>query len=108
MKWLLIGLLKLYRLVISPLYGNVCRYYPSCSAYALEAIRVHGALRGGWLAGYRLLRCNPWSRGGYDPVPGTAAAEEWAAEQANRNPADRTADRFGRPRCTSKPQTRCV
>ena len=77
MKHLLIWLLKAYRLVISPLYGNVCRYYPSCSAYALRAVQVHGAVRGTWLAGRRLLRCHPWTLGGYDPVPGTP---EWAEE----------------------------
>jgi putative membrane protein insertion efficiency factor len=71
MKHLLIALLKAYRLVISPLYGNVCRYYPSCSAYALQAVQTHGAARGSWLAGRRLLSCHPWARGGYDPVPGT-------------------------------------
>lgn len=71
MKYVLIGLLKAYRVVISPLYGNVCRYYPSCSAYALTAVQTHGAARGSWLAANRLLRCHPWARGGYDPVPGT-------------------------------------
>lgn len=71
MKYVLIGLLKAYRLVISPLYGNVCRYYPTCSAYALSAVETHGAARGSWLATKRLLRCHPWARGGYDPVPGT-------------------------------------
>jgi uncharacterized protein len=75
-KYLLIWFLKGYRLVISPLYGNVCRYYPSCSAYALRAVETHGALKGTWLAGRRLLRCNPWSLGGYDPVPGTPEHEE--------------------------------
>lgn len=79
MKYVLIGLLKVYRLVVSPLYGNVCRYYPSCSAYALRAVEVHGAVRGSWLAGRRLLRCHPWTPGGYDPVPGTP---EWHEEQA--------------------------
>lgn len=69
MKYLLIGLLKLYRFAISPLYGDVCRYYPTCSAYALQAVQVHGAIRGSWLAGRRLLRCHPWARGGLDPVP---------------------------------------
>ena len=78
MKHVLIGLLKVYRLVVSPLYGNVCRYYPSCSAYALRAGEVHGAVRGSWLAGRRLLRCHPWTGGGYDPVPGTP---EWHEEQ---------------------------
>jgi len=66
---ILIGALKLYRLAISPLYGQVCRYFPSCSAYALEAVTVHGAVKGSWLAGRRLLHCHPWSEGGLDPVP---------------------------------------
>ena len=91
MKHVLIGLLKAYRAVISPLYGNVCKYYPSCSAYALEAVTVHGAGRGTWLAARRLGSCHPWAEGGYDPVPGTPAAEAWAAEQAAKlspaNPA---------------------
>jgi putative membrane protein insertion efficiency factor len=65
----LVGLLKAYRLVVSPLYGQVCRYHPSCSAYALEAVQVHGSVRGGWLAARRLGRCHPWAAGGYDPVP---------------------------------------
>lgn len=85
MKYLLIGLLKGYRLVISPLYGNVCKYYPSCSAYALEAVTVHGAVKGTWLATRRLGSCHPWAEGGYDPVPGTPAAEAWAAEQAAKS-----------------------
>src|SRR5690349_6329254 len=82
MKYVLIGLLKLYRLLISPLYGNVCRYYPSCSAYALRAVEVHGAVEGSWLAGRRLLRCHPWTPGGYDPVPGTPEYDEEARLQA--------------------------
>ncbi len=82
MKYLLIGLLRVYRAVISPLYGDVCRYYPSCSAYALEAVTVHGAVKGTWLAARRLGSCHPWAAGGYDPVPGTPAAAAWAAEQA--------------------------
>ncbi|HHV21377.1 MAG TPA: membrane protein insertion efficiency factor YidD [Propionibacterium sp.] len=90
MKWLLIGFIRLWRAVISPIYGNVCKYYPSCSAYGLESVQVHGALRGSWLTISRIVRCNPWSSGGYDPVPGTAAAEEWAREQREKtetNPA---------------------
>ena len=65
--------------MISPLYGNVCRYYPSCSAYALRAVQVHGSVKGSWLAARRLVRCHPWAAGGYDPVPGTP---EFAEEQA--------------------------
>lgn len=69
MKHVLVALLRVYRLVISPLYGEVCRYYPSCSAYALEAVQVHGSIKGSWLAGRRLLRCHPWAAGGVDKVP---------------------------------------
>ena len=58
-----------YRLVLSPMLGPNCRFYPSCSAYALEALAEHGALRGSWLSLRRLGRCHPWHAGGYDPVP---------------------------------------
>jgi len=80
-KYLLIGLLKVYRFAISPLYGDVCRYYPSCSAYALESVQVHGSIRGSWLAVRRLLRCHPWARGGLDPVPPPSSRGEhsWAS-----------------------------
>ncbi|PKQ24975.1 MAG: membrane protein insertion efficiency factor YidD [Actinobacteria bacterium HGW-Actinobacteria-5] len=94
MKYVLIGLLKVYRAVISPLYGNVCKYYPSCSAYALEAVTVHGAVKGSWLSARRLASCHPWAAGGYDPVPGTPAAEAWAAELAAKaHPAEPAPDR---------------
>lgn len=66
---LCIALLKLYRSIVSPLYGDVCRYFPSCSAYALEAFTVHGAIRGLGLTVSRLLRCHPWAAGGIDRVP---------------------------------------
>jgi putative membrane protein insertion efficiency factor len=66
---ILILLLMAYRKVISPLYGQVCRFFPSCSAYALEAITVHGAVKGSWLAAVRLARCHPWNAGGVDHVP---------------------------------------
>ncbi len=69
MKYVLIALLKAYRFAISPLYGQVCRYHPTCSAYALEAVQAHGALRGTWLAMRRVARCHPWAAGGFDPVP---------------------------------------
>lgn len=65
------GLVRLYQLTISPLLPPSCRFTPSCSAYAREALATHGALRGSWLALRRLARCHPWNPGGYDPVPGT-------------------------------------
>ena len=76
---ILILLLLAYRKVISPLYGQVCRFFPSCSAYALEAITVHGAVRGSWLAAKRLVRCHPWNAGGVDHVP--AGNCEWPADR---------------------------
>ena len=85
MKYVLIGLLKVWRLLISPLYGDVCRYYPTCSAYALRAVGVHGAVKGSWLTARRLLRCHPWAAGGYDPVPGTPEFEEEIRDQAVRS-----------------------
>ncbi len=69
MKKLLLALIKFYRKRISPLFPPMCRYYPTCSTYALEAIEVHGAGKGFLLALWRVLRCNPFSVGGYDPVP---------------------------------------
>ena len=63
-------LVRAYQLVVSPWVTVSCKYYPSCSAYALEAVQTHGAIRGTRLAVWRLLRCNPWSRGGVDHVPG--------------------------------------
>jgi putative membrane protein insertion efficiency factor len=60
--------IRAYQLLLSPMVGQRCRYYPSCSEYAAQAIQGYGILRGLVLAGWRLLRCNPWSRGGFDPV----------------------------------------
>jgi hypothetical protein len=65
---LLVGLIRLYQRFVSPLLGPRCRYWPSCSEYAAQAIGRHGILRGVVLAGWRVLRCNPWSHGGVDPV----------------------------------------
>lgn len=66
---LLVGLVRTYRTWISPVLPPSCRFEPSCSAYALEALGTHGALRGTWLIVRRLLRCGPWHPGGWDPVP---------------------------------------
>ncbi len=62
-------LVRGYQLVLSPLLGPRCRFYPSCSSYAVQAITTHGAIKGSWLAGRRLLRCHPWNPGGVDHVP---------------------------------------
>ena len=70
MKYILIALIRFYRRSISPYTPSCCKFSPTCSAYALEAIRKYGALKGGWLAFRRLLRCNPFYKGDYfDPVP---------------------------------------
>jgi putative membrane protein insertion efficiency factor len=64
-----IAILVAYRTVVSPLYGDVCRYYPSCSSYALQAIQQHGAVRGIWMGARRIIRCHPWAAGGVDDIP---------------------------------------
>jgi len=69
MRRIVMGLIWLYRTCLSPFLGSNCRYYPSCSAYAHEAVDRHGVVRGGWLATRRILRCHPWHEGGFDPVP---------------------------------------
>ena len=69
MKTVLIALLRFYRYAISPMLGRNCRFYPTCSEYAIEAVERHGALRGGLLAAKRVGRCHPFNPGGYDPVP---------------------------------------
>ncbi len=65
----LVGLIRFYRYALSPMLGSRCRFHPSCSEYAIEALQRHGILHGLWLAVRRVLRCNPWSHGGFDPVP---------------------------------------
>ena len=69
MRTLLILFVRGYQVAISPMLPPACRYFPSCSAYAIEALERHGALRGGWLAAKRIARCHPFRAGGYDPVP---------------------------------------
>jgi putative membrane protein insertion efficiency factor len=83
MKRLLVWLLRAYQLLVSPMLGQNCRFYPSCSSYAIEALEVHGAARGGVLALRRVCRCHPWHAGGVDPVP--------EAPSAARSPSSPTA-----------------
>ena len=71
MRKLLILLIRAYSYLLSPLLGNNCRYTPSCSQFAREAIEIHGVWKGLWLAGKRVASCHPWHAGGYDPVPGS-------------------------------------
>ena len=69
MKKILLGMIRFYQIYISPYKGTKCPYFPSCSGYGVEAIKKHGALIGSVLTAWRILRCNPFSKGGYDPVP---------------------------------------
>lgn len=83
------GLIHGYRYLLSPLWPGVCRFEPTCSAYGLEAIRQHGALRGGWLTFTRLSRCHPWGAGGFDPVPDLPPSPGWRRLQSTRRPCHR-------------------
>jgi putative membrane protein insertion efficiency factor len=74
MQALLTGLVKAYRLLLSPWLGNACRFEPTCSVYALQALELHGAAHGCYLTLRRLGRCHPWCEGGHDPVPGITRA----------------------------------
>ncbi|MBI2312916.1 MAG: membrane protein insertion efficiency factor YidD [Betaproteobacteria bacterium] len=69
MKRLLIAMVRAYQYALSPFIGPCCRFHPSCSDYACQALKHHGVVRGLWLGLKRILRCNPWHPGGYDPVP---------------------------------------
>ena len=68
-SWPFIALIRLYQLIISPWLGSRCRYTPTCSAYGIQALRKYGPIKGLWLTGKRILRCNPWGGHGPDPVP---------------------------------------
>jgi putative membrane protein insertion efficiency factor len=78
---LLLGLIRAYQLLLSPVLGPRCRFLPGCSAYAAEAIAVHGPTRGAWLAAKRVARCHPWGGSGYDPVPEAAGRHAHSAIQ---------------------------
>jgi hypothetical protein len=87
-KGLLLGAIRLYQRFVSPALPPACRYQPTCSRYAHEAIEAHGALRGSWLAVRRILRCHPLRAGGYDPVPEARVSRETASMRPRR--AERT------------------
>lgn len=79
---LILGILRGYKLVLSPLVGQGCRFQPTCSTYAAEVLIGHGPVRGGWLAARRLCRCHPWGGSGYDPAPpsGKPSKTSWKCE----------------------------
>ncbi|MFN7003309.1 MAG: membrane protein insertion efficiency factor YidD [Roseinatronobacter sp.] len=84
--WLLSLPVRFYRIVFSPWVGFNCRYQPTCSAYAMEALERHGAIKGGWLAMRRIGRCHPWGQSGYDPVPGADPSHD--ALHCKKDPHD--------------------
>jgi putative membrane protein insertion efficiency factor len=86
MKSLALGLLRLYKRWISPLFPPSCRYVPTCSEYAMEAVERYGALRGGMMAAWRILRCHPFAKGGLDPVVNAAARTEHCGAQPLKGP----------------------
>ena len=87
MRHLLRILIRAYQLALSPWLGARCRFYPSCSQYALEAVTRYGSRRGSWLALRRLLRCHPWHRGGHDPVPPNVARSATPANALLERPS---------------------
>jgi uncharacterized protein len=90
---LLLGFFRAWQLFVSPLYGQTCRFYPSCSAYGVEAVRRHGAVRGAWLTARRLLRCHPWNPGGVDPVPPTGRSASSDGHDESAPPCGVSPDR---------------
>jgi putative membrane protein insertion efficiency factor len=82
---LLIHLVKAYQYLLSPLLGSNCRFYPTCSSYTIEAIKLHGAGRGFVMGAWRIVRCNPFSKGGYEPVPGSCEHAQLAAQNDKKS-----------------------
>jgi uncharacterized protein len=97
MKTILLGLIRFYQLTLSVLIGRRCRYLPTCSEYASDAIRLHGVKQGSVLAFARACRCHPWGQSGFDPVPSTYAGPVWRMAEPNKKgapeePPDNLAD----------------
>ena len=79
---IVLGLIRAYQKVLSPFFGQNCRYHPTCSRYTYEAIEIHGAVKGSWLGMRRIGRCHPFREGGYDPVPGSETASDTGVNDA--------------------------
>ncbi len=92
MKPLVITGLRAYKRWLSPLLPRACRYLPTCSDYAREAVELHGVVRGGWLATRRLCRCHPWGGHGYDPVPSPPGGQDSAGDQDSVDKGHRAGD----------------
>lgn len=90
LRWALIGLIEGYRRLVSPLLGPRCRFYPSCSAYGLDAVRTHGAAKGTVLTVARICRCNPWNAGGVDhvPAPGRWTSDPYVSLESDDRASD--------------------
>jgi putative membrane protein insertion efficiency factor len=85
LAYIMRALIKGYQWFVSPILPSSCRFYPTCSSYTLQAIEVHGALKGSWLGLKRLVRCHPWNEGGMDPVPGTEGAHNHTHDHSHRH-----------------------
>lgn len=85
-RYLLLALIRGYQLVVSPMLGPTCRFYPSCSEYGYQAVRDRGSIVGSWLTVRRLLRCHPWNPGGIDPVPPRATRNAASSVDRDRTP----------------------
>ena len=92
MRTIMLALIRFYQRFISPGLGSNCRFYPSCSQYTYEAIDKYGVARGGWLGIKRIARCQPWSKGGFDPILRTAGGRLWARQWWNDTFKDRSSD----------------
>lgn len=88
MRRILIALIRLYQMTLSVVFGPRCRFYPSCSAYFIEALEKHGVIRGGGMGVARICRCHPWHPGGYDPVPDRKVEEEGVTFRASVDSGD--------------------